>query len=86
MWPGRVRRIGGDLGYCRTFSRPVLDVLGPRLANTAALMVAAFVLALSIGLPAGMLAATRPGSVLDGAINLAASPRSRCRPSGWRCC
>jgi peptide/nickel transport system permease protein len=67
-WAGAA--IGGDLGYSRTFSRPVLDVLGPRLANTAALMVAAFVLALAIGLPAGMLAATRPGSVLDGAINL----------------
>ena len=67
-WAGAA--IGGDLGYSRTFSRPVLDVLGPRLANTAALMVAAFVLALMIGLPAGMLAATRPGSALDGAINL----------------
>ncbi len=68
-WAGAA--ISGDLGYSRTFSRPVLDVLGPRLANTAALMVAAFVLALMIGLPAGILAATRPGSVLDGAINLA---------------
>lgn len=68
-WAGAA--IGGDLGYSRTFSRPVLDVLGPRLANTAALMTAAFALALMIGLPAGMLAATRPGSVLDGAINLA---------------
>jgi peptide/nickel transport system permease protein len=67
-WAGAA--LSGDLGYSRTFSRPVLDVLGPRLANTAALMVAAFVLALMIGLPAGILAATRPGSALDGLINL----------------
>jgi peptide/nickel transport system permease protein len=67
-WAGAA--LSGDLGYSRTFSRPVLDVLGPRLANTAALMVAAFAFALMIGLPAGILAATRPGSVLDGAINL----------------
>jgi peptide/nickel transport system permease protein len=66
-WAGAA--LGGDLGYSRAFARPVLDVLGPRLANTAALMVAAFVLALMIGLPAGILAATRPGSVLDGLIN-----------------
>jgi peptide/nickel transport system permease protein len=61
----------GDLGYSRTFSRPVLDVIGPRLANTAALMIGAFLLALAIGLPAGILAASRPGSLPDTLINLA---------------
>src|SRR3954464_10012116 len=35
----------GDLGFSRGFSRPVLEVLGPRLANTASLMIAAFVIA-----------------------------------------
>src|ERR1044071_7441096 len=33
--------LSGDFGYSRAYSRPVLDVLGPRLANTAALMLAA---------------------------------------------
>lgn len=61
----------GDFGYSRLFSRPVMDVLGSRLANTAALMIAAFVVALAIGLPAGIAAATRPGSVTDALINLA---------------
>lgn len=60
----------GDLGYSRTFSRPTLEVLWPRLANTAALMVAAFVLALCIGIPAGIYAAMRPNSIVDAAINL----------------
>ena len=62
--------VHGDFGYSRAFSRPVLDVIGPRLANTAALMIGAFVLALAIGLPAGILAASRPGSVTDALINL----------------
>jgi peptide/nickel transport system permease protein len=66
-WAGAA--LGGDFGYSRAYARPVLDVLGGRLLNTAALMIGAFVLALSIGLPAGILAATRPGGVLDGAIN-----------------
>ncbi|HSE76506.1 MAG TPA: ABC transporter permease [Alphaproteobacteria bacterium] len=67
-WAGAA--LGGDFGYSRAYARPVLDVLGGRLLNTAALMIGAFVLALSIGLPAGILAATRPGGALDGAINL----------------
>ena len=61
----------GDFGYSRTYAQPVLDVLGPRLANTAALMIAAFVMALAIGLPAGIYAGSRPGSVPDALINLA---------------
>jgi peptide/nickel transport system permease protein len=67
-WAGAA--VHGDFGYSRAFSRPVLNVIGPRLANTAALMIGAFVLALTIGLPAGILAASRPGSVTDALINL----------------
>ncbi|MBT6137196.1 MAG: ABC transporter permease [Rhodospirillaceae bacterium] len=60
----------GDLGYSRLFSRPVLEVLGPRLANTALLMSLALGLALLIAVPAGVAAARRPGSLLDRSINL----------------
>jgi peptide/nickel transport system permease protein len=63
--------VHGDLGYSRAFSKPVLEVIGPRLSNTAALMIAAFALALAIGLPAGILAAAKPGSVPDTLVNLA---------------
>jgi peptide/nickel transport system permease protein len=62
--------VSGDLGYSRAYSRPVFDVIGPRLANTALLMIAAFLTALLIGLPAGIYAATRPNSPVDAAINL----------------
>ena len=65
-----VAALQGDFGYSRGFSRPVLEVLTPRLANTAALMIAAFLVALAIGLPAGILAATRPRGALDTVINL----------------
>ena len=63
--------LAGDLGYSRAFGRPVVEVLAPRLANTAWLMIAALALALAVGLPAGIYAAARPGSLADGAINLA---------------
>jgi peptide/nickel transport system permease protein len=64
--------LAGDLGYSRLYARPVPEVLGPALANTALLMGAAFVLSILIALPAGILAAARPFSRFDAVINLVA--------------
>jgi peptide/nickel transport system permease protein len=61
----------GDLGFSRLYSQPSIAILLPRLGNSSLLMGASFVLALAIGLPAGIAAARRPGSVLDHAINIA---------------
>ena len=60
----------GDLGYSRLFGAPVLDVLAPRLLNSLLLMGLAFLLAVSIALPASVAAARRPGSLADRLINL----------------
>lgn len=60
----------GDFGYSRYYARPVLDVLEPRLANTAKLMLSAFALALAIGIPLGVVAAARPGGLVDAGVNL----------------
>lgn len=62
----------GDLGYSRLHSRPVLEVLWPRLGNTAALMGLSFVLAIAIALPCGIVAALRPRTATDTTINLVA--------------
>ena len=62
----------GDFGYSRAYARPVLEVLPPRLANTCLLMGVSFALALAIALPAGILAALRPRSLLDYGLNLLA--------------
>ncbi len=62
--------LSGDLGYSRLFSRPVPDVLWPAFGNTVILMGLAFVLAVFIGLPLGIIAATRPYSRTDYAVNL----------------
>jgi peptide/nickel transport system permease protein len=64
--------LGGDFGYSRLRAKPVLEVLGPALANTAVLMGLAFALSLAIALPAGIAAAMRPYSRLDYAVNLLA--------------
>jgi peptide/nickel transport system permease protein len=64
-----VALLQGDLGYSRIFNKPVLATVAPYLANTAALMLVAFALALAVGLPLGLAAASRRGGLLDGAIN-----------------
>ncbi len=65
-----INALSGDLGYSRSFARPVLDVLWPRLGNTLLLAGTAFVLSAAIALPLGMWAAARPRSRVDYAINL----------------
>jgi peptide/nickel transport system permease protein len=62
----------GDFGYSRLHARPVLEVLLPRLGNTCLLMGVSFALALTLALPAGILAALRPRSILDYGLNLLA--------------
>jgi peptide/nickel transport system permease protein len=62
----------GEFGYSRVHARPVVKVLLPRLANTCLLMGLSFLLALAIALPAGVLAALRPRSLLDYGLNLVA--------------
>lgn len=62
--------LSGDFGYSRQFSRPVLEVLAPRLGNTLLLMGTSFVLAVAIALPLGVLAASRPGYLADRIVNL----------------
>ncbi|MDH3920199.1 MAG: ABC transporter permease, partial [Rhodospirillales bacterium] len=64
--------LSGDIGYSRIHARPVMAVLLPALANTVWLMGLSFALALAIALPAGILAALRPRSAVDNAINLLA--------------
>ncbi|WP_158045927.1 ABC transporter permease [Skermanella pratensis] len=61
----------GDLGYSRLFSRPVPEVLAPRLMNTLLLLGISFVLSLAVAIPLGVFAARRPHGAADTAINLA---------------
>ena len=63
--------VSGDLGWSRTFRRPVLEILLPRLGNTILLMGAALGIALMVGLPLGIWAGSRAGGLADRVINLA---------------
>ncbi|HWE72152.1 MAG TPA: ABC transporter permease [Stellaceae bacterium] len=62
----------GDFGYSRLYLQPVIKVLLPRLGNTAVLMSASLLCAYALALPLGMIAARRPGSIVDSLVNLLA--------------
>jgi peptide/nickel transport system permease protein len=62
--------VAGDFGYSRLHAQPALEVLVDALGNTVVLMGLSFLLSLSLAIPAGILAATRPHSWLDYGINL----------------
>ncbi|HLT59135.1 MAG TPA: nickel ABC transporter permease [Limnochordales bacterium] len=58
----------GDLGKSWRTNRPVAAEIAERLPYTLQLTVAALLVAVLIGLPAGVLAATRPYSSVDYAL------------------
>jgi peptide/nickel transport system permease protein len=57
-----------DLGTSMMYGRPVRELVGRSAANTAILAAAALALATLLGLPLGIIAGSRRGGVLAGAI------------------
>ena len=60
----------GDLGFSRTHSQPVLEVLLPALWTTCKLMLISFVISVILALILGILAALKPGGIVDGFVSL----------------
>ncbi|MEH6637096.1 MAG: ABC transporter permease [Halioglobus sp.] len=67
-WAGTA--LSGDLGFSRLYAQPVLSVIGPALGNSVQLLACAIGLSVSIAVPLGVLAASRPRSPFDYGINL----------------
>ena len=67
-WLGQVMQ--GNLGYSRLFARPVAHMLIPAAQHTLTLAAWALVLALGAGIPLGLVAGDRPGTVCDRLITL----------------
>lgn len=62
----------GDLGHSLKTGRPLTDSLAEKLPATIELALAATLLALAIGLPAGVAAALHPHGWLDHTLRIAA--------------
>ena len=60
--------ITGDWGQSLATKRPVLDELATRLPATLELIGAAMVFAVTAGIILGVVAARRPGKILDGTV------------------
>ena len=59
------KALHGDLGYSYTNSEPVTTLIGQALPVTASLVVGGAIVWLLLGLSTGVLAATRPRSLVD---------------------
>jgi peptide/nickel transport system permease protein len=70
MWIGRV--LQGDFGRSIRSNRPVAAEIASRLLPTIELAVLATLLSVAIGIPIGVLSATRPNSLLDNVTMVAA--------------
>ncbi len=60
--------VTGDWGNSLATKRPVLEELATRLPATLELLTAAMLLAVLVGIPLGVLAARRPGSMADASL------------------
>jgi ABC-type dipeptide/oligopeptide/nickel transport system permease component len=66
------RVLKGDLGRSYITGRPIVADIGERFPKTMLLAGAAMLIAVSIGIPLGILSAWRPGGLIDRAGSLAA--------------
>ena len=66
IWLGGL--VTGDLGQSYTYRVPVLQLITERMAVTLPLALMAIALATAIGIPLGMLAASRHGQLADAGV------------------
>ena len=71
-WHWLLAALSGDLGYSRVHSVPVIEVLGPALLQTCKLLITSFVISVLLSFALGIIAALRPGGIIDGLIGLVA--------------
>jgi peptide/nickel transport system permease protein len=67
-WHWLTSALGGDLGDSTVLRQPVAEVIGERAVWSALLCAVAFAVAVLVGTLLGVLAARRPGGLLDRAV------------------
>ncbi len=71
-WHWLTSALSGDLGFSRVHSAPVLEILRPALLQSCKLMLGSFALSVVLAFSLGIIAARRPGGIVDGLIGLIA--------------
>jgi len=62
--------VQGDLGYSRTYQRPVTEILWPRLLNSMWLGLLSSFVALVVAIPLGILVGVMPRKKIDYIVNM----------------
>lgn len=55
----------GDFGTSITYNRPIVDIIMDRFPNTVILAASALLIAFLVGVPAGIISASRHNSIID---------------------
>ncbi len=69
-WAGNA--VQGDLGISLRTNQPVLELIGEKLPVTIQLATMALIIAMAIGIPAGVISAYKKGTWIDWLANLVA--------------
>ena len=70
QWLGNLAK--GDFGHSYFYATPIRDEIAARLPVTLELLVFSMVMMLLLAIPAGVIAAVRPNTIVDYAVRLAA--------------
>ncbi len=70
FWNWLVQLAHGNLGYSYKHYQPVLEVIKENIGCTFALSLSALLIAMLIGIPAGIVSATKQYSVLDNVLTV----------------
>jgi peptide/nickel transport system permease protein len=62
--------VTGDMGESRAFRRPVEDVIGPAIVNSAKLALLAFIIVVPLAVAGGVWAALKEGSFRDRFVSI----------------
>jgi peptide/nickel transport system permease protein len=69
-WHWLVAALQGDFGFSRSYSQPVMIVLIPALLQTCKLMLTSFIISVVLAFVLGVLAALKPGGIVDSIVSL----------------
>ena len=65
-----VECLHGNFGYSYTHYKPVIEVIGDNIGCTFALSLSALVIAMLVGIPCGIISATKQYSALDNVLTV----------------
>lgn len=70
FWNWLKEAVKGNLGYSQMYKKPVTEVIGSLLGSTFNLAILSMIVSILIGIPTGILSATKQYSILDNSLTV----------------